>query len=324
MKMSNSPLVQYVKISPNSNNPRNHKIDRITIHHTAGVVSVETLGNIFVPESRQASSNYGIGSDGRIAMFVEEKNRSWCSSNSANDNRAVTIEVSNSSTGGNWPISDYVLSRLIELCVDICKRNDIKRLNYTGDTNGNLTMHRWFANTSCPGDYLASKFPYIAEEVNKKLEKIEFNVEKIERKSVKLKCDANLWNLNFHTYNEAKSVKQFKTGDVINNIVAVVSHPIGSKYYLTEYSYNNGIMNGFNVADCDDIEESIIISEPEPTPEPELTPEPEPTPKPEPTPTPDSEPNQTTKSPQIENEDNLLIKIVKLIIELVKKVLNKI
>lgn len=310
MKMSNSPLVQYVKISPNSNNPRNHKIDRITIHHTAGVVSVETLGNIFAPESRQASSNYGIGSDGRIAMFVEEKNRSWCSSSSANDNRAVTIEVSNSSTGGNWPISDYVLSRLIELCVDICKRNDIKRLNYTGDTNGNLTMHRWFANTSCPGDYLASKFPYIAEEVNKKLEKIEFSVEKIERKSVKLNCDANLWNLNFHTYTEAKSVKQFKTGDVINNIVAVVSHPIGSKYYLTEYSYNNGIMNGFNVVDCDDIEKTIII--------------PEPTPEPEPTPTPDLEPNQTTEPPQIENEDNLLIKIVKLIIELVKKVLNKI
>ena len=312
-QMSNSPLVQYTKISPNSNNPRNHKIDKITIHHTAGVVSVETLGNIFVPCSRQASSNYGIGSDGRIAMFVEEKNRSWCSSSWDNDQRAVTIEVSNSVTGGNWPVSDYVLSRLIDLCVDICKRNGIEKLNYTGDTSGNLTMHRWFANTSCPGDYLASKFPYIAKEVNKRLGKVELKVEEIDKKSIKLNCDANLWDLNFHTYSEAESVKQFKTGDIIDNIVAVVNHPIGSKYYLTEYSYKNGIMNGFNTVDCDDIVE--IKPQPEPEPEPIPQPEPEPIIEPQPEPLPE---------PKEETEDNLLVKIVKIIIELIKKVMNKI
>lgn len=167
--MSNSPLVQYTKLSPNCSKPRNHVIDTITIHHMAGVLSVETCGNIFANSSRQASSNYGIGSDGRIAMYVEEKNRSWCSSNAANDNRAITIEVSNSKNGGNWPVSDYVLSRLIDLCVDICQRNGIKKLNYTGNKSGNLTMHKWFANTACPGPYLESKFPYIAEQVNKKL-----------------------------------------------------------------------------------------------------------------------------------------------------------
>lgn len=102
-------------------------------------------------------------------MYVEEKNRSWCSSNGNNDNQAITIEVSNSKNGGNWPVSDYVLSRLIELCVDICKRNGIKELNYTGDANGNLTRHDMFADTTCPGPYLASKFPYIAEQVNKQL-----------------------------------------------------------------------------------------------------------------------------------------------------------
>lgn len=167
--MSNSKLVDYTKISPNSTNPRNHKIDTITIHHTAGVVSVETLGSIFAKESRQASCNYGIGSDGRVALIVDEANRSWCSSNRDNDHRAITIEVSNSANGGNWPVSDKVLAKLIDLCVDICRRNGIEKLNYTGDKTGNLTMHKWFAATSCPGKYLESKFPYIAEEVNKRL-----------------------------------------------------------------------------------------------------------------------------------------------------------
>jgi hypothetical protein len=107
---------------------------------------------------------------------VDEANRSWCSSSSANDHRAITIEVSNSENGGNWPVSDKVLSKLIDLCVDICQRNGIDKLNYTGDKNGNLTMHKWFANTACPGPYLGSKFPYIAEEVNKRLAKEEKKV----------------------------------------------------------------------------------------------------------------------------------------------------
>lgn len=166
--MSNSPLIEYTNLSPNYN-PRNHKIDTITIHHMAGVLSAEACGYIFEKESRQASSNYGIGYDGKIAMYVEEKNRSWCSSSPANDHRAITIEVSNSKMGEPWLVSDYVLSRLIDLCVDICKRNNIPKLNYTGDTSGNLTMHKWFANTSCPGTYLSSKFSYIASEVNKRL-----------------------------------------------------------------------------------------------------------------------------------------------------------
>lgn len=169
--MSNSPLVQYTKLSPNCNKPRKDKIKKITIHHMAGVLSVETCGRIFAGTSRQASSNYGIGSDGRIGMYVEECNRSWCSSNANNDHQAVTIEVSNSKNGGNWEVSDHVLARLIELCVDICRRNGIERLNYTGDASGNLTRHNMFAATTCPGPYLQSKFSYIAEQVNKQLEK---------------------------------------------------------------------------------------------------------------------------------------------------------
>ena len=167
--MSNSNLVNYTKISPNSTNPRKDTIKKITIHHMAGNLSVEVCGNVFAPISRHASSNYGIGTDGKVGMYVEEKNRAWTSSSSANDDQAVTIEVANDEIGGDWHVSDKAIAKLIDLCVDICKRNGIKKLNYTGDVSGNLTMHKWFAATSCPGQYLGSKFPYIADEVNKRL-----------------------------------------------------------------------------------------------------------------------------------------------------------
>jgi len=169
--MSNSPLVNYTRISPNSTNPRKDKIKKITIHHVAGNLTIETIGNVFAPTSRKASSNYGVGTDGRIGMYVEEKNRSWCSSNADNDHQAITIEVANDRIGGDWHVSDKALEATIELCVDICKRNGIEKLNYTGDKNGNLTRHNMFAATNCPGQYLQSKFPYIANEVNKRLNK---------------------------------------------------------------------------------------------------------------------------------------------------------
>ena len=165
--MSNSSMVVYTKISPHRTSPRNQKIDKITIHHMAGNLSIETCGSVF--QSREASSNYGIGTDGRVGMYVEEADRSWASSNAANDHRAVTIEVANSATGGQWPVSDKALEALIKLCVDICKRNGIEKLNFTGDKNGNLTMHSYIVATTCPGPYLKGKFQYIADEVNKQL-----------------------------------------------------------------------------------------------------------------------------------------------------------
>lgn len=167
--MANSSLVDYIKISPNSTNPRRSKIKKITIHHMAGNLSVEACGNVFSPASRQASANYGIGSDGRVGLYVEEKNRAWTSSSAENDNQAVTIEVANDVVGGNWHVSDKALAKLIDLCVDICERNGIEKLVFTGDAKGNLTMHKYFANTTCPGAYLESKFPYILKEVNERL-----------------------------------------------------------------------------------------------------------------------------------------------------------
>ncbi|MCL2626616.1 MAG: N-acetylmuramoyl-L-alanine amidase [Cystobacterineae bacterium] len=167
--MSNSPLVGYTQISPNSTNPRKDSIKKITIHHMAGNLSVENCGKVFAPASRQASANYGIGTDGRVGMYVEEKNRAWTSSNAANDNQAVTIEVANDKTGGDWHVSDVALAKLVDLCTDICRRNGIQKLVYTNDAAGNLTRHNMFAATDCPGPYLQSQFPYVAEEVNKRL-----------------------------------------------------------------------------------------------------------------------------------------------------------
>lgn len=174
--MSNSPLVDYTRISPNKNGPRNHKIDTITIHCVVGQCTVETLGNIFAPTSRQASSNYGVGTDGKIGMYVEEKDRSWCSSNAANDNRAVTIEVA-SDTKHPYAVNDRAFAALLDLVTDICKRNGIKKLVWStkkadrvNHKNGcNMTVHRDYANKSCPGDYLYNRHGEIAAEVNRRL-----------------------------------------------------------------------------------------------------------------------------------------------------------
>lgn len=167
--MSNSSLVSIVNYSPNHSGRRNQPITKIAIHHTAGAISAATIGQIFKPTSRQASCNYGIGNDNKIVLCVDESNRSWCTSSSWCDNRAITIEVANSSNGGNWPVSDRVLATLIDLVTDICRRNGIKNCTYTGGKAGVLQKHEWYANTNCPGPYLGSKFPYIASEVNKRL-----------------------------------------------------------------------------------------------------------------------------------------------------------
>lgn len=166
--MSYSKLVSYVLLSPNCTKPRNHDIDTITIHHVAAEATVEAVCALFAKASRQASANYVIGTDGRIACCVEEENRAWTSGNRDNDMRAITIEVANSSGEPDWKISDAAYNALIELCVDICSRYGFT-LNFTGDATGNLTMHKWFQATACPGPYLESKFPAIAQAVNARL-----------------------------------------------------------------------------------------------------------------------------------------------------------
>lgn len=135
----------------------------------AGRLTAAQCANIFKNPARQASSNYGIGYNGEIACYVDEENRAWTSSNRANDCQAITIEVANSSTGGDWPISDASWNALVKLCVDICKRHNF-RLEYDGTPNGSLTRHDMFANTNCPGPYLKSRLPELARVVNAKLD----------------------------------------------------------------------------------------------------------------------------------------------------------
>ena len=177
--MSNSPLVSYTKISPNRTSPRNHKIDTVSIHCAVGQFTAKeilNLSNFTKADSKSGSScNYAIGFDGSIGMGVEEKDRSWCTSSRSNDNRAITIEVA-SETKHPYKITKKAYSALIELLVDICKRNNIDELKWKANRNligrpekQNMTVHRWFANKACPGDYLYKRHGQIASEVNSKL-----------------------------------------------------------------------------------------------------------------------------------------------------------
>lgn len=174
--MSNSPLVSYTKLSPNNSGERTHCIDRITPHCVVGQASVESLGNIFEKPSRKASCNYGIGEDGRVGMYVEERNRSWCSSSNPNDQRAVTIECASDKTEP-YAFKPVVYDKLIQLCADICKRNGKnkvvwipdkdKALKYTPASNEmQFTVHRWFANKSCPGAWLMERMNDLTDKVN--------------------------------------------------------------------------------------------------------------------------------------------------------------
>ena len=177
--MSNSALVTYTRLSPNHSGKRTHTIDRITPHCVVGQLTVQSLGAVFAPVSRQASSNYGIGVDGAVGLFVDEANRSWCSSSNANDQRAVTIECA-SDTTAPYAFRQVVYDRLIELCVDICKRNGKTKLIWIGDKTKALayapksgemllTVHRWFAAKSCPGDWMYARMGDLAAKVTAQL-----------------------------------------------------------------------------------------------------------------------------------------------------------
>ena len=179
MAFTNSSLVNYTKLSPNYNK-RTQPISKITIHHFAGCRSIESQMAIFAKKSREASSNYLIGDDGRIGLCIEEKNRAWTSGSSWNDQRAVTIEVCNTKQGvtigskdpnaaGAWAISDKAYASLIKLCVDICKRNNIKSVNFTGNKDAVMTWHCMFQATQCPGHYIKTKMPNIVADINKGL-----------------------------------------------------------------------------------------------------------------------------------------------------------
>lgn len=173
--MSNSSLVTYTRLSKNCTKPRNHKIDTITIHCYAGQVTAQQGCDYFATTPREASANYVVGKDGSIGLSVDEANRSWASSNRTNDHRAVTIEVASDATHP-YAVTAKAYAALLDLVTDICKRNGIKKLLWKGDKSlvgkvgqQNMTVHRWFANKACPGDYLYNLHDEIAAEVNRRL-----------------------------------------------------------------------------------------------------------------------------------------------------------
>lgn len=173
--MNNSSLVSYTNISPNRNSPRNHAIDTITIHCVVGQLSAKTICDMFAASDYKASCNYAIGTDGDIGLCVEEKDRSWCSSNGDNDHRAITIECASDKTHP-YAVNDKVYASLIRLLADICQRNGIPELRWQGNKSlvgqtdkQNMTVHRWFKNKACPGDYLYNLHGQIAAEVNAQL-----------------------------------------------------------------------------------------------------------------------------------------------------------
>ena len=177
--MSNSSLVDYTKLSPNNSGKRTHSIDRITPHCVVGQLSVESLGSMFAKPSKEASCNYGIGSDGRVALIVDEDKRSWCSSSKANDQRAVTIECASDMTSP-YAFNSTVYNKLIDLCTDICRRNGKTKLLWISDKDKALayepksgemllTVHRWFASKSCPGDWMMARMGDLAGKVTAKL-----------------------------------------------------------------------------------------------------------------------------------------------------------
>lgn len=180
MAYTNSSMVSYTKLSPNHSGQRTHSIDRITPHCVVGQLSCESICGCFTSPSRQASCNYGIGKDGRVSLCVEEKNRSWCSSSNANDQRAITIECA-SDMSEPYAMNSAVYDSLVKLCTDICRRNGKTKLLWLGDKNKTLnyapksdemvlTVHRWFANKSCPGNWLYARLGDLAAKVTANLD----------------------------------------------------------------------------------------------------------------------------------------------------------
>ena len=238
MGYTNSKLAKVTILSPNNSGTRKNPISIISPHCVVGHCTAESLGKFFSSSSRKASSNYGIGKDGSIGLYVPESKRSWCTSSSWNDNRAVTIECSSDSTAP-YAFKDATYNALIELCADICKRNGKnkliwfgdkdKTLNYTPKSNEMLlTVHRWFANKSCPGDWMYNKMGDLASKVTNKLQ------EKSKDKDIETKKD--------NKTKDTKDAKEKNTNNKTLKVGSLVKIKKGAKTYsgtkLASYVYD--------------------------------------------------------------------------------------
>ena len=245
IKMSNSSLVNVTNLSPNHSGKRTHAIDRITPHCFVGQVTVERGLKAFKPTSKKASCNYVIAYDGKVGLCVDEANRSWCSSSNANDQRAVTIEVASDSTTP-YALKDAAYNKLIDLCADICKRNGKnvllwidnkdKALAYEPKSNEMiLTVHRWFANKSCPGNWMYARMGDLANKVTAKLGGNGASVTPIQQKPIK--PNPSTPSTGF----KKGQVIQLKPGSTYYNGKAIPPRVFGSTLYYRGQN-SNGII----------------------------------------------------------------------------------
>ena len=258
--MSNSSLVDVVVKAHSGNYTAGrggYKINHITVHHMAGVLTAAQCGSIFAKAGRNGSAHYGVGSDGKIGLYVNESDRAWSDSNWQSNCTTVSIETSNSATGGNWPVSALTFNKLVLLVADIAKRNGLGRLV----PGKNLTWHSMYAATACPGDYLRSKMQELANRANAinyppapaKAELVWTKAAKVEEYACN-KQPTNLWNFDSTTWAGCKSVKTFNKGDKIDVYGSVYNKALNATYLLTEYSFTKKIANGFNAVDLDKVE----------------------------------------------------------------------
>lgn len=243
---------------------RKKPITKFIPHHNAGVTTGESLARYIKNTSRQISATYIIGQNGEVFQGLDESLEPYTTGNRAIDTEAITFEIANSTGAPQWKISDKAFDTLVNLTIDICKRHGIKELNFTGDKRGNIHLHKWYQNTTCPGPYVESLMPEYARRVNAGLKselKVEELKEKIEKVPVttykevvkvpyiELTKDTSLWSFNANSWSDIKEVKKFKKGDKLD-VADIVTNKLGGRYYRTPYSKESKVYNGFNVVDA--------------------------------------------------------------------------
>lgn len=250
---------RYIVTDPKKHGGKRKKPIRVFVpHHNAGVTTGENLARYIKNTSRQLSATYIIGQNGEVFQGLDEGLEPYTTGNRQIDTEAITFEIANSTGAPQWKISDKAFDTLVNLTIDICKRHGIKELNFTGDKLGDIHLHKWYQDTSCPGPYLEGKMPEYVRRVNEGLKpteptkpnKADLKVEKIPTKPVVvLKKNTSMWAFDAKSWADIKSVKKFKKGDEIE-VADIVTNELGSRYYRSVYSSKNGIMHGFNIVDC--------------------------------------------------------------------------
>ena len=235
------------------------KVNKIVIHHMAGVLTAEQCGNIFA-SPRGASAHYGVGIDGKIGGYVPENCVAWHAGDWVVNQESIGIELSNDNTGGDWSVSDQTLNRAIELVADIAKRYNLGKLV----AGKNLTWHSMHSQTYCPGDYLRARIGLIATKANEINYPSTPNLVWSKFMNIKRyqtnKQPTNLWKVDVNHFDDCTSIRKYDKGTIINIYGKLHNPSLNADYYLTEWSYKNKVPNGFNPADLDEIKPKLVCT----------------------------------------------------------------